>query len=724
MFASLSRFRRLVAVLSALALMASVLAAAPAVAADDPIADYTATFSACEGVAGSGPTFEDVPAGHENAGDIDCIAYYGITKGTGDGTTYSPSMSVTREQMALFLTRLAGLVGIEVASDPSDAGFVDIGELSAESQTAINQLADLGITRGTSETTYSPADAVTRGHMALFIARLMDNMTPIGGDKSEWGHTPSDVVEDEDDDIEVGSPFTDLGSVTKSTYDAITELWELGVASGINATSYAPQASIIRATMADFMAGVLDHSNARPVGVSMQAVETEGLGMVRSDIVVSYRDDSFAPMVDISLAIFTASDATGAGAAPFNEDTGKCTDTVACEWTDSDFLTNAEGNYVIEGGTVPTDNDEGGSGNMENSETWYAWMGDEDNTDFVKGSSGEASVTLTAYPNALGIRVTTDLNPKATTNTVDVGKDQTVVITAQLVDELSTSTTFTDANAVAKAGVSLAVTYSIGGTPANPPPDPVETDADGKATFTITHPGDDEDNDDPRQSDIVTFRGNVDGDDGNSVEEGTITVIWSDDAPAISDEETSVDSPYAVVDDDEVSIRATVSYFDQFGDPDAQGEDVTVTFTSTNTGTGNIQAKTVEVRSNGSVSTRGIVKADPGDTVAVTFSEVGGQTGTTQNVIAVEHASKRDITTAAAAVTVYADDNRFRYTTASTDSGVETGNLYSYDDDDVYILDGQPSDMDAFETAIEDGAHVQVVSYSTDDKSIFSAESQ
>ena len=29
--------------------------------------------------------FEDVPANHANAGDIDCIAYYGITKGTGDG---------------------------------------------------------------------------------------------------------------------------------------------------------------------------------------------------------------------------------------------------------------------------------------------------------------------------------------------------------------------------------------------------------------------------------------------------------------------------------------------------------------------------------------------------------------------------------------------------------------------------------------------------------------
>ena len=112
-----------------------------------------------------------------NAGDIDCIAYYGVTQGT-SATTYSPVMSVTREHMALFLTRLAGLVGISMADDPGDPGFMDTGDLSDESQAAVAQLADLDITQGTSSTTYSPADSVTRGQMALFISRLMDNMTP------------------------------------------------------------------------------------------------------------------------------------------------------------------------------------------------------------------------------------------------------------------------------------------------------------------------------------------------------------------------------------------------------------------------------------------------------------------------------------------------------------------------------------------------------------------
>ena len=109
MFATLNRFRRQIAVLTALAMLASVLVAVPAVAAD-PEADYEASFDACMDAPSS--DFEDVPSGHSNAGDIDCIAYYAITKGTSD-TTYSPAMSVSREHMALFLTRLAGLVGIE-----------------------------------------------------------------------------------------------------------------------------------------------------------------------------------------------------------------------------------------------------------------------------------------------------------------------------------------------------------------------------------------------------------------------------------------------------------------------------------------------------------------------------------------------------------------------------------------------------------------------------------
>ena len=176
--------------------------------------------------------------------------------GTGDDN-YSPSMAVTREHMALFLTRLAARVGIEMVSDPGDSGFTDIGDLPAKSQTAIAQLVDLEITEGTGGgSTYSPADHVERGHMALFLFRLMNLMTPYGGADSEEAHTPSDVDDEERDDV--GSPYTDIRSVTVLTSDAIIALYELGVASGISDTAYAPTASITRAAMAEFMAGVMD----------------------------------------------------------------------------------------------------------------------------------------------------------------------------------------------------------------------------------------------------------------------------------------------------------------------------------------------------------------------------------------------------------------------------------------------------------------------------------
>ena len=67
--------------------MTSFVAAAPVAADEHPEMDYMATFDACVGVDSS--DFEDVPASHDNAGDIGCIAYYGITKGT-SATTYSP----------------------------------------------------------------------------------------------------------------------------------------------------------------------------------------------------------------------------------------------------------------------------------------------------------------------------------------------------------------------------------------------------------------------------------------------------------------------------------------------------------------------------------------------------------------------------------------------------------------------------------------------------------
>jgi NAD(P)-dependent dehydrogenase (short-subunit alcohol dehydrogenase family) len=108
--------------------------------------------------------------------DVDCIAMYGITTGV-TATTYEPSSNVPRWQMALYLTRMASKAGHTLGSG-ADQGFTDISGYSAAIQTAINQIKQLTVTTGTTATTYSPDDNVTREQMAMFIERLLGLTTP------------------------------------------------------------------------------------------------------------------------------------------------------------------------------------------------------------------------------------------------------------------------------------------------------------------------------------------------------------------------------------------------------------------------------------------------------------------------------------------------------------------------------------------------------------------
>ncbi len=115
--------------------------------------------------------FADI-ADDPNADDIARISPNGlkITTGTTD-TTYSPDDPVIRAHMALFLTRLYERVtGSEAPA--ADTEFTDIAGRNDEQQAAIGQLFGLGVTTGTTDTTYSPTDNVTREQMASFVARM------------------------------------------------------------------------------------------------------------------------------------------------------------------------------------------------------------------------------------------------------------------------------------------------------------------------------------------------------------------------------------------------------------------------------------------------------------------------------------------------------------------------------------------------------------------------
>ena len=109
--------------------------------------------------------FDDVPTGAFYASAVDWMVEAGVTSGTTD-TTFSPHQPVTRGQFATFLWRL---VGKPIVESPND--FEDVAEGKFYTR-AVTWMVFHEVTFGTTATTFSPYDPLTRGQIATFLYRL------------------------------------------------------------------------------------------------------------------------------------------------------------------------------------------------------------------------------------------------------------------------------------------------------------------------------------------------------------------------------------------------------------------------------------------------------------------------------------------------------------------------------------------------------------------------
>lgn len=120
----------------------------------------------------------------------------------------------------------------------SSAGFLDIEDLSDESVRAIDCLAHYGITAGTSPTTYSPGDYLTRSQMAHFLIRTAEALgveLPAGDSK----------------------PFGDLSGLGADRQRSVARLYELGITTGRRPGLFDPDAIVNRRQMALFLSRTL-----------------------------------------------------------------------------------------------------------------------------------------------------------------------------------------------------------------------------------------------------------------------------------------------------------------------------------------------------------------------------------------------------------------------------------------------------------------------------------
>jgi PKD repeat protein len=121
-----------------------------------------------------------------------CVAA-GIVGGY-PGGVYLPTVPVTRDQMAVFISRaLAGGDSL-VPTGPPTATFSDV-PTGYWAFKYVEYTVDHGVVGGYSDGTYRPTTTVTRDQMAVFIARAMvggDSLVPSGPATATFPDVPTD----------------------------------------------------------------------------------------------------------------------------------------------------------------------------------------------------------------------------------------------------------------------------------------------------------------------------------------------------------------------------------------------------------------------------------------------------------------------------------------------------------------------------------------------------
>ncbi len=101
--------------------------------------------------------------------EIEAICAAGIVKGYADGT-YKPTDPVTRDQMAVYISRALAKGDANVPTGPATATFSDVAT-DHWAFRYVEYAVSSNVVKGYTDTIYSPADPVDRGQMAVFIAR-------------------------------------------------------------------------------------------------------------------------------------------------------------------------------------------------------------------------------------------------------------------------------------------------------------------------------------------------------------------------------------------------------------------------------------------------------------------------------------------------------------------------------------------------------------------------
>ncbi|MCM3041479.1 DUF4855 domain-containing protein [Paenibacillus motobuensis] len=180
------------------------------------------------------------------------------------GASYSDASKEIRFQVSQ-----TGTYG--VFSERSAVQFTDLGK-HAWAQEAIEQLAALGIVKGTSAATFSPTEQVSRADFIVMLVRALDLKADGSG------------------------AFTDVQS-QDYYYDAVSIAKQLGVVTGVDGDKFAPQGKITRQDMMVMAARAIQAAKGQEISGNLASLE----GFKDTGAVADYAASHIAGMVEQGL---------------------------------------------------------------------------------------------------------------------------------------------------------------------------------------------------------------------------------------------------------------------------------------------------------------------------------------------------------------------------------------------------------------------------------------
>ncbi len=224
---------------------------------------------------------KDIVTGSWYYDDVAFVFANGIMKGTTE-STFAPGEDMTRAQ---FITILGRYAGIEDSSStaPVSTKFSDVNT-KAYYAAHVAWGVEQGIIQGTTATTFSPSDEISRQDMAVMMARYaaaMEILLPDGDSETK---------------------FADDEAISSYAKEAVYQMKAAGVLNGKGNNKFDPKGTALRSEVAAVMHRFIEYAEKEaPVGTATLSVEkfTLGLGYLLEPMIVDvYEDDTVYDIID------------------------------------------------------------------------------------------------------------------------------------------------------------------------------------------------------------------------------------------------------------------------------------------------------------------------------------------------------------------------------------------------------------------------------------------